>query len=198
MAINRVYTKGGDQGETSLVRGHRVPKDALRIQAYGTVDELNAHVGLARQTARELEQENPALAQLGRILTRVQHELFNLGSTLATRSQDLHSRQPRTTEEDIHRLEEEIDRMNQDLPELQSFVLPGGSRINAELHVCRTVCRRAERLCVRLAREEDIPAETLPFLNRLGDAFFVWSRWSSHVLGQAEILWDPNWEDGED
>jgi cob(I)alamin adenosyltransferase len=195
--INRVYTRHGDHGETSLVGGHRVAKDSLRIQAYGTVDELNAFLGLACQTLRELGSRNQTLAQLTRILTRVQHELFNLGSVLATQSRDIHPQQPRVTEEDIQRLEEEIDRMNRDLPELRSFVLPGGSRINAELHICRAVCRRAERLCVNLAHEEEVCPEIVPYLNRLGDAFFVWSRWTSQVLGQTETLWDPNQEASE-
>jgi cob(I)alamin adenosyltransferase len=195
--INRVYSRHGDQGETSLVGGHRVAKDSLRIQAYGTVDELNAFLGLACQTLRELGSRNQTLARLTRILTRVQHELFNLGSVLATQSRDIHPQQPRVTEEDIQRLEEEINRMNQDLPELRSFVLPGGSRINAELHICRAVCRRAERLCVNLAHEEEVCPEIVPYLNRLGDAFFVWSRWTSQVLGQTETLWDPNQEASE-
>lgn len=132
--------------------------------------------------------------RLVRTLTRIQQELFNLGGSLATRIEDLRPHQPRITEEDILRLEREMDRLNQELPGLRSFVLPGGSQINAELHICRTICRRAERLCVSLAHEEQIPSEILPYLNRLGDAFFVWSRWTSHVLGLAETLWDPNCE----
>jgi cob(I)alamin adenosyltransferase len=190
--ISRVYTKTGDQGETSLVGGHRVSKDASRIQAYGTVDELNSLVGLACHTTQGLESSYPRLGLLGRTLARIQQELFNLGAALATRIQDLQPRQPRIREEDILRLEEEIDRLNQELPVLHSFVIPGGSRINAELHICRAVCRRAERLCVSLAHEEEVPPETLPYLNRLGDAFYVWSRWASLVLGQPETLWDPN------
>ena len=193
--ISRVYTKSGDQGETSLVGGHRVPKDASRIQAYGTVDELNSLVGLACQTAQGLESSCPRLGQLSKALVRIQHELFNLGGALATRIQDLRPHQPCIREEDVLRLEEEIDRLNQELPVLRSFVVPGGNRINAELHVCRAVCRRAERLCVSLAHEEELPPETLPYLNRLGDAFFVWSRWASLVVGQAEMLWDPNKSD---
>jgi cob(I)alamin adenosyltransferase len=101
-------------------------------------------------------------------------------------------------EEDIQRLEKEMDRMNQYLPELRSFVLPGGSRINAELHICRTVCRRAERLCVSLAHKDEVCPAIIPYLNRLGDAFFVWSRWTSCVLGQTETRWDPNQEADEE
>jgi cob(I)alamin adenosyltransferase len=188
MAINRVYTRAGDAGETSLAGGQRVPKDSRRIEAYGTVDELNALVGLARETAAG----EPTVESLVGILLRVQHELFNLGSILATLPDDVHPRQARITEADIVRLEAEMDRANEGLPALRSFVLPGGSRLNAELHVCRTVCRRAERLVTALARAEAIPAEAVKYLNRLSDAFFVWSRWSSHQSGARETLWEPN------
>src|SRR5579862_5964478 len=193
LAINRVYTKGGDTGETSLVGGQRVPKDELRIEAYGTVDELNAFIGVARQTTEELvAASHPALIPLAAILKRVQHELFNLGSILATLPADVHPQQPRVTDVEITRLETEIDQMNEDLAPLRSFVLPGGCRLNAELHVCRTVCRRAERATITLARAESVPGEVVPYLNRLSDALFVWSRWAAHVLGAPETLWDPN------
>jgi cob(I)alamin adenosyltransferase len=135
---------------------------------------------------------HPRLAELDAILRRVQHELFNVGSILATLPEDVHPRQPRVAGADVTQLENEIDRMNADLPALRSFVLPGGCRLNAELHVCRTVCRRAERICVALAREEKVDPEIVRYLNRLGDALFVWSRWASHTLGVAEILWEPN------
>jgi cob(I)alamin adenosyltransferase len=125
-------------------------------------------------------------------LKRVQHELFNLGSILATLPQDIHPKQPRVTLADVEQLEREIDEANAELAPLRSFVLPGGSRLDAELHICRTVCRRAERLLVALAREQSVPPETLQYLNRLSDAFFVWSRWANHALGAAETLWEPN------
>ena len=192
VAINRVYTRGGDKGETGLAGGQRVPKDSLRIEAYGTVDELNATIGVARSTAEELIPEHAKVAELDAILKRVQHELFNVGSILATLPQDVHPRQARVTEAEIAQLEAEIDRMNAVLPALRSFVLPGGCRLNAELHVCRTVCRRAERIAVALARQEPIDGEIIRYLNRLSDALFVWSRWASHTLGVPEILWEPN------
>lgn len=192
VAITRVYTRGGDKGETGLAGGQRVPKDSRRIEAYGTVDELNSFVGVARDTAEELAGAHPALAELSAILKRVQHELFNAGSILATLPKDVHPRQARITEGEIKQLETEIDRMNGGLPALRSFVLPGGCRLNAELHVCRTVCRRAERICVALGREEPVDGEIVRYLNRLSDAFFVWSRWVSHTLGAAETLWEPN------
>ncbi|MGA3016995.1 MAG: cob(I)yrinic acid a,c-diamide adenosyltransferase [Bryobacteraceae bacterium] len=192
IAINRVYTRQGDQGETALAGGQRVPKDGARIEAYGTVDELNSFVGGARATVAEMAAGSPRLAVLGGILLRVQHELFNLGSILATLPEDVHPKQARVTETEVAQLETEMDRMNEDLPPLRSFVLPGGSRLNAELHVCRTVCRRAERAAVELARAESIPPETVRYLNRLSDAMFVWSRWASHVAGAPETLWEPN------
>jgi cob(I)alamin adenosyltransferase len=186
IALNRIYTKAGDQGQTHLAGGQRIAKDALRIECYGTVDELNAFVGMAGISSTD------SVPQLSAILKRVQHELFNLGSILATKPQDVHPKQARITSAEIAQLEAEIDRMNADLAPLRSFVLPGGSRLNTELHACRTICRRAERIAVSLAREEEIPPEIIQYLNRLSDAFFVWSRWASHVLGVPEVLWEPN------
>ncbi|MDQ2946029.1 MAG: cob(I)yrinic acid a,c-diamide adenosyltransferase [Acidobacteriota bacterium] len=186
IALNRIYTRGGDSGETSLVGGQRLPKDALRIDCYGTVDELNAFLGIACLSA------DTAVPDLATILKRVQNELFNLGSILATRSEDIHPQQPRVTAVEIAQLETEIDLANESLAPLRSFVLPGGSRLSAELHVCRTVCRRAERLTVALAREETIPREAIQYLNRLSDALFVWSRWVNQMLRAPEVLWRPN------
>jgi cob(I)alamin adenosyltransferase len=192
LALNRIYTRTGDSGETALVSGERIPKDALRIECYGTVDELNSFVGLACQTASELATATPALGELCEILVRVQHELFNLGSILATMPEKIMPRQPRITEEEISTLEAEIDHCNGTLSTLKSFVLPGGSRLNAELHVCRTVCRRAERLAVALARAGGVDLIGVRYLNRLSDALFVYSRWANHLLGVPEVLWQPN------
>lgn len=187
LALNRIYTKTGDKGETGLVGGQRVPKDAQRIEVYGTVDELNAFVGLVRVSAAE-----NGLAEFEKILERVQHELFNLGSVLATLPEDVHPAQARVTAATIEQLEKDIDRYNAELPALRSFVLPGGTRLCAELHVCRTVCRRAERELVTLSHQEEIPREALLYLNRLSDALFVWSRWVNQALGVAEAVWAPN------
>jgi cob(I)alamin adenosyltransferase len=192
IALNRIYTRTGDSGQTGLAGGQRIPKDDLRIDCYGTVDELNAFIGLARTTVEELGRGAERLKAFSIILKRVQHELFNLGSILATLPQDVHPKQPRITPAEVEQLERDIDRANEDLQPLRSFVLPGGTRLDAELHVCRTVCRRAERLLVRLAREQSVPAETLQYLNRLSDALFVWSRWANHMLGASETLWEPN------
>lgn len=187
ISLNRIYTRGGDTGDTGLVGGQRVSKDHLRIETYGTVDELNAFIGLASQSSQEA-----GVARLVAILRRIQHELFNLGSLLATMPADLHPGQPRITSADIEQLEREMDEMNAGLAPLRSFVLPGGSRLNAELHVCRTVCRRAERLAVALSRAEEVPAEAVKYLNRLSDALFVYSRWSSQQTHSPEVLWQPN------
>ena len=192
LAINRVYTRQGDTGETALVGGQRVPKDGTRIEAYGTVDELNSFLGIARATVTPLAVDEPRLAVLAAILLRVQHELFNLGSILATLPEDVHPRQPRVTDAEIAQLEAEMDLMNEDMPALRSFVLPGASRLDAELHIGRTVCRRAERIVVTLSRAESVPPETIRYLNRLSDALFVWSRWAGHISGVHETLWEPN------
>jgi cob(I)alamin adenosyltransferase len=188
LALTKIYTRGGDKGQTSLVGGQRVDKDAPRIEVYGTVDELNSYIGLACVLASRADATQP----LARILLRVQHELFNLGSILATLPADVGPRQPQVTDADVTQLEHEIDEMNEGLPPLRSFVLPGGSELNAQLHVCRTVCRRAERLTVALSREEEVPGEAVRYLNRLSDALFVWSRWASLQLGNREVLWQPN------
>jgi len=192
VALNRIYTRQGDKGETALAGGQRVPKDAPRIEAYGTVDELSAFVGLACVSCEENADRFPRLGELRTTLRRVQHELFNLGSILATLPADVHPKQARITEADVTQLEHEMDQMNLDLEPLRSFVLPGGTRLNAELHAARTVCRRAERLLVGAARDEAFPAEGIRYLNRLSDALFVMSRWVNHVMGVAEVLWDPN------
>jgi cob(I)alamin adenosyltransferase len=187
LAINRVYTRRGDQGETGLAGGQRVPKDSPRIEAYGTVDELNSFLGAARVTAAEA-----GLSPLAAILLRVEHELFNLGSILATLPEDVRPQQARVTDAEVARLESEIDRMNKELQPLGSFVLPGAGRLSTELHICRTVCRRAERATVALGRAESVPPEAVHYLNRLSDALFVWSRWASQVTGAPETLWEPN------
>ncbi len=188
IALNRIYTRRGDSGHTSLAGGQSIPKDALRIETYGTVDELNAFTGMAALSA----QQDPRTAALHPILHRVQHELFNLGSILATLPEDVHPKQARVTQAEAAQLESEIDQYNAGLSALRSFVLPGGSRLATELHAARTICRRAERLAVALARDESVPGEAIMYLNRLSDALFVWSRWANHALGVEEVLWQPN------
>jgi cob(I)alamin adenosyltransferase len=190
--LNRIYTRAGDGGNTRLAGGQLLPKEALRIETYGTVDELNAFVGAARVTAEGIAAQTTGLLSFSRILRRVQHELFNLGSILATLPEDVHPRQARITASDVAQLEREIDQANEVLPPLKSFVLPGGSRLDADLHICRTVCRRAERLLVALSRVEAVDNECIQYLNRLSDALFVWSRWANHMTGRSETLGEPN------
>lgn len=187
VVITRVYTRTGDAGQTRLVGGQAIRKDDLRIECYGTVDELNAHVGGARLACLELK-----LSELAHDLLRVQHALFNLGSLLATLPADLHPKQPRVTADDVTWLEARMDACNKTLPILKSFVLPGGNAANIALHHARTVCRRAERLCVQLAAREEADPAIVRYLNRLSDAFFVWSRAAAQDAGDEEVLWQPN------
>lgn len=188
VGIHKVYTRSGDDGKTALVGGQRVAKDDVRIEAYGAVDELLAVVGLVR--AERSAQD--VLPDLDAALLKVQHQLFNLGSILATLPEDVGEKQPRVRDADVARLETAMDEANQDLPALTSFVLPGGSRLNSLLHLARTVCRRAERRAVRLHRDGGCGATEVHYLNRLSDAFFVWSRQAAAALGHDEVLWDPN------
>lgn len=189
VTLSRIYTRTGDDGQTGLVGGQRVSKDAMRIEAYGTVDELNAAIGLA---ITSIPESSPPLRILAAHLTRVQHELFNLGSLLATEAADIRPGQPVITAAEVTRLEQEMDEANAQLDPLRSFVLPGGCRLNAELHLCRTICRRAERRTVTLASHEATPAEAVQYLNRLSDALFIWSRLASKLMRQPETLWQPN------
>mgnify|MGYP001080192457 FL=1 len=190
--INRVYTRGGDKGETSLVGGQRIAKDSIRIESYGTVDELNSILGLARVANRDLPgAENADRERLDGILFRLQNELFNLGSDLATLPGDRHPRQPVVEARHVAFLEASIDELNTGLPELTSFVLPGGGLVAAHLHQARTVCRRAERLVTTLGRHEAIGDQCLVYLNRLSDLLFVLSRWAAKVRSEPETLWKP-------
>ncbi len=186
--ISRVYTRTGDNGTTGLVGGQRVPKDDLRIDCYGTVDELNSVIGLVRA---ELDATG-VLPGLDDMLELTQHHLFNLGSLLATMPKDQSPTMPRVTAANIEALESTMDAANSDLAPLKSFVLPGGSRLNALLHLARTVCRRAERLVAHLHREGGCGDEELQYLNRLSDACFVWARQAAVALEHDEVLWQPS------
>jgi len=188
--LNRIYTKAGDGGTTRLVGGQKIEKSALRLEAYGTVDELSACIGLARSALLKSGGPPEAVPVAG-LLKRVQNELFNLGSDLATLIADRHPKQPRVEDRHVLALEAEMDEMNQHLPELRSFVLPGGGPAAAHLHLARTVCRRAERATVRLSETEEIGELVLPYLNRLSDFLFVLSRHVSRIYGEDEPLWEP-------
>ncbi len=188
--ITRVYTRTGDKGTTALVGGTRVPKDALRIEAYGTVDELNTVVGLARTFNQELLDRFDGARWLDETLRRIQNELFDLGSELATPPGAEYQGMYRVGDLEVQAMEATMDECLKDLEPLRSFTLPGGGRVNAFLHQARTVCRRAERAVLRLSREEAIGEGPLRFLNRLSDLFFVLSRWVAKHLGEQEFLWE--------
>ena len=187
--ITRVYTRTGDKGETGLVGGRRVPKDSPRIEAYGTVDELNSIVGLARVFNEEKLEDGAAHRFLDRVLRDIQEELFDLGSELATPPDLAREGSLHIGEREITRLEEILDACQKELGPLKSFVLPGGGRIGGYLHQCRTVCRRAEREILRLSRVEESTEFPLIYMNRLSDLFFVLSRWVGKRLGEREYLW---------
>ncbi len=192
IVLDRIYTRGGDAGLTMLVNGRRVPKDDPRVEAYGTVDELNACIGIARERALQDSESWPALGRLCESLLRVQHELFNLGSEVATDPGHLGDRQPRTLPVHVERLETEIDDLTANMAPLESFTLPGGSALNAHLHLCRTVCRRAERRVTALSERAPAASTPVRYLNRLSDALFVWGRWACQCAGKDETLWRPN------
>lgn len=185
VVLNRIYTRTGDGGDTALSNGARVAKDSLRVEAYGTVDETNATLGLAR-----LEAEG----EMAAAIARIQNDLFDLGADLSrpdmARDGEEKYTPLRIIAAQVDRLESEIDAMNAGLSPLRSFVLPGGSRLAAALHLSRTICRRAERLAVALAREEGANPEAVKYLNRLSDWFFVASR-AANDGGAGDVLWVP-------
>jgi len=187
--ITRVYTRRGDGGDTDLVGGSRVAKDSGRIVAYGTVDELNAAIGVARATNAADRTRRAVRTELDTILRRLQNELFDLGAELATPPEGFVDGMFRVGAAEVTALETTLDRCQRDLTPLRSFVLPGGGPVSAALHVARTVCRRAERHVLVLMREEDLGPWPLAYLNRLSDLLFVLSRWIGHRLGEQEFLW---------
>ena len=189
--LTKIYTRTGDTGTTRLVGGQVVPKEDLRIEAYGTIDELNAILGLARDSLNRISIPTDAKGSLEEFFQEVQNNLFNLGSDLATRIEDRWPGMPLVNETDTTELESTIDVWNADLPALESFVLPGGNETAAHLHLARTVCRRAERRITALVRDEDLGPNVIPYVNRLSDALFVLSRYVIFLAGDSEILWDP-------
>ena len=197
--LTRIYTRTGDDGTTGLVGGQRVKKNALRIEAYGTVDELSSAIGLARTALTDVLRTRPVqdihhahvvARELDRWLAWTQDALFNLGSDLATLPADRWEGMPLIGADDATALERAIDRAQRDLEPLATFILPGGSYPGAFLHQARTICRRAERLLFTLCETEPITPEVLRYVNRLSDALFVWSRWINHALEQPEHLWN--------
>lgn len=174
----KIYTRTGDEGQTGLFGGERVSKDSLRIESYGTVDELNSILGVARSALPQAEIEIAIVA--------VQNQLFRAGADLASPQG---SGMPGIGAKEVAWLEAGIDRMDRELPPLKNFILPGGSPAASQLHVARTVCRRAERLVVRLAREETVDPAMLRYLNRLSDFLFVLARWENFLAGVPEQPW---------
>lgn len=185
VVLNKIYTKTGDKGDTALGNGSRVAKHSLRVTAYGTVDETNATVGLARLHATD---------EIAAKLSAIQNDLFDLGADLCRPDMEKDAEAPypvlRMSDTQVTRLETEIDEMNDALEPLRSFILPGGSALAAHLHLCRTVTRRAERLTVELSNMESVNPAAVKYLNRLSDWFFVASRIANDD-GRADILWQP-------
>lgn len=181
----KIYTKTGDKGSTSLIGGTKVPKSDLRIESYGTVDELNSYIGLCRDLISDNNSRN--------ILQEVQDRLFTIGSALACDPEkEPMMKIPDLKASDVRLLENEIDRMTETLPVMKNFILPGGHPTVSQLHVARCVCRRAERTCVRLELESNEPATLiLQYLNRLSDYLFVLARYCGAQLNAEEVIWKP-------
>jgi len=189
MRISKVYTRTGDAGKTRLAGGQEVWKDSLRVDAYGTVDELNSMIGIVRMSMKKADHPKTSVA-LENVLQWTQHKLFDLGGILATAPGKTFPNMPVIGATDVVYLEEKIDECQKDLAPLKEFILPGGGEISACLHLARTICRRAERLCVKLSREEKIDLLLIQFLNRLSDALFVFARWVAQAREEPEFLWE--------
>jgi cob(I)alamin adenosyltransferase len=190
--IPRIYTRAGDKGMTGLVGGARIKKSALRIETYGTLDELSSAIGITRAALRPLLMNERRATRLDAWLAWVQDGLFDLGSELATPPKDRRAGTPGIRPTDVSALERAIDKAQAELPPLSQFIHPGGSAPGAQLHFARTICRRAERLLVALLDSDEEPSlEALRYLNRLSDALFVWARWINDALGVGEHVWNP-------
>lgn len=190
MRLTKIYTRTGDAGKTRLAGGQEVWKDSLRVEAYGTVDELNAAIGLARVFNGESHSDTDASARLEEELRWIQNKLFDAGGLLATVPGQVFRNMPTITAQDVLRVERFIDECQHDLAPLKEFILPGGGKVSGILHQARTVCRRAERVCVRLAHDEPVDQTIIRFLNRLSDALFVGARWIAKKQGETEFLWE--------
>ncbi len=179
----RIYTKTGDKGGTSLIGGVRVPKSHIRIESYGTVDELNSYIGMVSDLCNN--------SLITDSLREIQDRLFTVGSVLATDpGKDVKMKLPDLHDADVTWLEQKIDEMNEVLPEMRSFILPGGNLASSTCHVARCVCRRAERICVAMQEQnEPVPPLVIKYLNRLSDYLFVLARYISHLNNAPEIPW---------
>ncbi len=189
----RIYTRTGDDGTTGLIGGSRIKKSALRIETYGTVDELSSAIGMARSELRAPDSTSARADRLDAWLAWTQDALFNLGTELATPQAERKGSFPRVDASAVTALERAIDAAERDLPVLANFIHPGGSVPGARLQFARTICRRAERLAVGLHEREGAPSDAgLRFLNRLSDALFVWARWINDAFGAPDHLWNPS------
>lgn len=186
----KIYTKTGDQGTTCLVSGERVPKSHVRLESYGTLDELNSTLGVAIAQMNQSAQKSELQGAFGNILFQIQNDLFNIGSQLACADSDMQSKLPNISEADVTKQEQKIDELTAQLPSLKNFILPGGSLLASTFHVARTICRRAERLCIKL-RDENAAVDPLliQYLNRLSDLLFVIARFCNKAEGQPEVEW---------
>ncbi len=190
MRITKVYTRTGDKGKTRLAGGQQVWKDSVRVEAYGDVDELNSTIGVVRAFNAESLGNHPSADRLEEELRWMQNKLFDLGGLLATAPGQTFTNMPTVTARDVTRLEKLMDWCQKDLPPLKEFILPGGGKISSFLHQARTICRRAERTCVRLGKEEPLDSALVRFLNRLSDALFVLARWMAKQQREPEFLWE--------
>lgn len=179
----KIYTKTGDKGSTSLIGGVRVPKNHIRIESYGTVDELNSYLGMVHDMAND--------ARISEWIHEIQDRLFTIGSVLATNQEkEVKMKLPDVHEADVIFLEQKIDEMNETLPEMRSFILPGGNLASSTTHVARCVCRRAERICVGMQQEDEfVPELIVQYLNRLSDFLFVLARYIAHINGAEDMPW---------
>lgn len=182
----KIYTKTGDKGTTKLVDGKSVEKNHPQVEAYGTVDELNSHIGLARSFCANKCSD---IDQIEKILEIIQNQLFSVGSLLATSEESVFYKLPQIEESHCKSLENWIDQANEKLPELRNFILPAGDALSSQLHICRTVCRRAERLTAELFKSEIRYSSILIYLNRLSDLFFVWARLANHAQNIPDTIW---------
>lgn len=191
LQLGKIYTRGGDKGTTALVGGNRISKASFKLDCYGTVDELNSFIGVIRTVALNVEQQSEEVYRESMEVFRViQNRLFDVGSILATPHDQPYEGMPEIKDDDVTLLEEKIDAYNEILEKLPSFTLPGGGLLNAHAHVARTVCRRLERMLVKLVDEEPVPDGIRKYINRLSDFLFVYSRWVAQKLGEKEFLWD--------
>jgi len=188
--LNKIYTKTGDDGKTALVGGQRVSKGDIKIEAYGTVDELNAYLGYIRSEVAAALQDTEIAGETFAVFLQIQNILFNIGAILASPADKPYEGRPKVSDEQIRILEEKMDAYQEILAPLNSFVLPGSGRLNSMAHIARTVCRRSERILIRLAEQETVDENVFKYINRLSDFLFVYARWVSKHLNEEEPLWE--------